>query len=360
MSDDQDDSQKTEDPTDQRLRDAIKKGDVAKSQEVTALAVLLAATGVLLAASGMIAQGLSARLVMFFERPHTIPLDPGGAADLFVTLCWTLLMALAIPFAAFVFAGIAGNVIQHAPVFTAEKMKPELKKISPIGGFKRMFGPQGWVNLLKGVAKIVVIGAVIGMVVWPDRGLLLVLMQEEPARLMEGLKDHTVWVFGASCAVLVVIAAADMAWQNHSRMKRLRMTRQQVKDEHKQQEGDPHVKGKLRQIRMERGRKRMMAAVPDATVVLANPTHYAVALKYESDTMQAPLCVAKGVDAVAFRIRRIAEEHNVPVVENPPLARVLHATVEIDEPVPPEHYKAVAQVIGYVWRLKGRLGAGAR
>jgi flagellar biosynthetic protein FlhB len=141
-------------------------------------------------------------------------------------------------------------------------------------------------------------------------------------------------------------------------MKRNRMSKQEIKEEYRQNEGDPHIKAKIRQLRQERSRKRMMARVPEATVILMNPTHYAVALQYESGKMAAPLCIAKGVDAIALKIRAVAEDNDVPVVENPPLARALHASVEIDEPVPPEHYKAVAQVIGYVMRLQGKIKPG--
>jgi flagellar biosynthetic protein FlhB len=159
---------------------------------------------------------------------------------------------------------------------------------------------------------------------------------------------------------MTVVAALDYLFERAQWMKKQRMSIQEVKDEYKQMEGDPTVKAKLRQIRAERGRKRMMAAVPSATVIITNPTHYAVALKYEQG-MGAPLVVAKGVDAVAFKIREIGQEHDIPVVENPPLARALHATVQIDEEITPEHYKAVAEVIGYVMRLKAKItGGGGR
>jgi flagellar biosynthetic protein FlhB len=159
----------------------------------------------------------------------------------------------------------------------------------------------------------------------------------------------------ASLSALGVIAGLDYFWQRIRFMSRNRMSKQEIKEEYRQNEGDPVIKAKVRQIRQERARKRMMAAVPDATVVITNPTHFAVALKYESGKMQAPVCVAKGIDALALRIRAVAEENDVPVIENPPLARALHASVEIDEAVPPEHYKAVAQVIGYVMRLNGAM-----
>jgi flagellar biosynthesis protein FlhB len=164
-------------------------------------------------------------------------------------------------------------------------------------------------------------------------------------------------MFAGVIAVMTVVAALDYLFERMQWMKKQRMSVQEVKDEYKQMEGDPTVKAKLRQIRVERGRKRMMAAVPTATVIITNPTHYAVALKYEQG-MGAPVVVAKGVDSVAFRIREIGEENNVPIVENPPLARALHATVEIEQEVKPEHYKAVAEVIGYVMRLKAKMTGG--
>jgi len=163
----------------------------------------------------------------------------------------------------------------------------------------------------------------------------------------------------AALSALAVIAGLDYFWQRMRFLSRNRMSKQEIKEEYRQNEGDPAIKAKVRQIRQERAKKRMMAAVPEATVVIMNPTHYAVALKYESGKTEAPICVAKGIDALALRIRAVAEENDVPVVENPPLARALHAAVEIDDPVPAEHFKAVAQVIGYVMRLQGKLPARA-
>ncbi|MGF1455656.1 MAG: flagellar biosynthesis protein FlhB [Alphaproteobacteria bacterium] len=356
MAGDQDDASKTEEPSAKRLEEAFKKGDVAKSQEVTTVALLIAATAVTLAASGLVASSLSEGLFPFVQAPHAISLAPEDLTRLWQRLSGLLLWTLAVPFVVLIFAGVVGNLIQHPPLMTTEKMKPDLKKISPLGGLKRMFGPQGWVNLLKGVVKILVVAAVVGAVLWPESALIHVLMTQEPGQILILLRTLGVKVLAASAAVVLLIAIADLAYQKHTRHQRLRMTKQEVKDEFKQAEGDPHVKGKLRQLRAERGKQRMMAAVPEATVVLTNPTHYAVALKYESDTMAAPICVAKGIDAIALKIRSIAEENGVAVVENPPLARALHATVDIDEPVPPEHYKAVAQVIGFVWRTRAKAG----
>ena len=160
-------------------------------------------------------------------------------------------------------------------------------------------------------------------------------------------------------SILSIVAAADFAWQKHTWWEKQRMTVKEVRDEHKQMEGDPQVKAKLRQVRLERGRQRMMQNVPRAAVVITNPTHYSIALEYEQG-MDAPICVAKGLDDVAFKIREIAEENNIPIVENPPLARALHASVDIDGTIPTEHYKAVAEVIGFVMRLRGRAGSAQR
>jgi flagellar biosynthetic protein FlhB len=192
---------------------------------------------------------------------------------------------------------------------------------------------------------------------WPERGTLGALLGAEPQQIAGAIVHMLMKLLTATLAVLAVIAVLDYVLQRYRFLQRNRMSKQEIKEEYRQTEGDPAVKAKVKQIRQERSRRRMMAAVPEATVVIMNPTHFAVALKYESGKMAAPVCVAKGVDALALKIRAVAEEHEVPVVENPPLARALYATVEIDEPVPAEHYKAVAQVIGYVMKLTGKMRA---
>jgi len=207
--------------------------------------------------------------------------------------------------------------------------------------------------LLKGLIKIAIVGMAIWTQLWPERGMLESILTQSPGAVVGDMSHLLFKVLIASLSALLVIAGLDYFMQRLRFMRRNRMSKQEIKEEYRQNEGDPAIKAKVRQIRQERSRKRMMAAVPEATVVIMNPTHFAVALKYESGKMAAPVCVAKGVDALALRIRAVAEEHDVPVIENPPLARALHASIEIDEAVPPEHYKAVAQIIGYVMRLSG-------
>ena len=356
MASDQDQSQKTEQPTEKKLQDAHKRGEVAKSQEVSTWFVLAAGTlwvGVL---SGPMMVNLSEVLSEFLSQPHAIAVEKEGLIDVFSTLGSQILFIMGLPLLLFVIAAVGGNLVQHRPVFTAERMKPKASKISPMQGFKRIFGMAALVNFAKGLAKMTCIAAVAFLVIWPQHENLAGVVMRDLSLFFPFMQTLSLQMLGAVLVVLAVIAGLDFAYQKYDFMKRQRMTKQEIKDEHKQTEGDPHVKAKLRQIRMDRGRQRMMAAVPEATVVITNPTHFAVALKYDSDDMAAPQCVAKGMDAIALRIRQVAEDHDVPVVENPPLARALFGTVEVDDLIPPEHYQAVAEVIGYVMRLSGQMG----
>ena len=196
------------------------------------------------------------------------------------------------------------------------------------------------------------VGAIMSVILWPKRNQLDGLVTMDPAVVLLLTRALSLDVLGAVVALLAIIAAADYLFQYRQWYNRLKMSLQELKDEFKQTDGDPHIKAKIRQLRLERSKKRMMAAVPQASVIITNPTHYAVALQYDRG-MAAPVCLAKGLDNIALKIREVAAEHNIPIVENPPLARALHATVEMDEEIPPEHYKAVAEVIGYVMRLRG-------
>jgi flagellar biosynthetic protein FlhB len=252
-------------------------------------------------------------------------------------------------------AGLAGNLLQHRPVLTFDRIKPALSKISLTSGLKRIFGLDGFANLFKGMLKIAIVGAAVWTQLWPERGALEAVLEQSPAGIAGDMTHLLFKVLIAALSAMAVIAGTDYLLQHFQFLKRNRMSKQEIKEEFRQTEGDPMIKARVRQIRQERAKKRMIAAVPEATVVITNPTHFAVALKYETGKMVAPICVAKGVDALALRIREAAKEHNVPVVENPPLARALHAAVEVDEAIPAEHYKAVAQVIGYVLRLTGKI-----
>ena len=355
MADEKDDSQKTEEPTQRRLDDAREQGDVVRSTEVSSFMLLGGATLVIALFSKSLAEGFAKSFTVFLEEPDRLSADPGAMQALFGGVLWHLAPILAPVFGLMVVAALSGHLIQHRPTFSPAKLKPSFSKLSPLGGFKRMFGMDGWSNLVKGLLKIGVVGMAVWTQLWPMRSQIESVLNEAPADVMAGMIHIVVRIMLAALAALAVIAGLDYFLQRFRFLQRNRMSRQEIKEEFRQSEGDPAVKAKVKQIRAERSRKRMMAAVPEATVIITNPTHFAVALKYESGKMAAPVCVAKGADALALRIREVGQENNVPIVENPPLARALYATVEVDEAIPAEHYKAVAQVIGYVMRLSGQL-----
>ena len=354
MAEEQDNSQKTEDPTQKRLEEARKKGDVAKSQDVPIWFVLLAIAGIMSAAVPLSTM-IAAPLVKLLDHPHAFHLADGGAQKLMYSLLMALFVPLTVIFSVISVAAALGHFIQHRPLWTMEKVKPDLSKLSPGKGLGRMFGAQGWVNLLKSAMKMAAIGAAMVYAVAPE----MTAITESGALEAGGLLAMTQSIAGrlllAAVVVVGLIAAIDFLWQRWSFMQRMKMSRRDVREETKQSEGDPHIKAKLRQIRMERSRKRMLANVAKATVVINNPTHYSVALRYLPETDAAPMCMAKGVDEVALRIREKAKEHNIPMVENVALARALFASAEIDQPVPREHFEAVAKVIGFVMNTaKGR------
>jgi flagellar biosynthetic protein FlhB len=266
-----------------------------------------------------------------------------------------VLAAVAIPIVLLMLAAVAGSIIQHRFVWSTESLKPKLSKLSPAAGLKRMFSVQALANFAKGLIKLVLIGAVMAAMLWPQRSRLEAVVQTDVLATLMLTRSLALQVLAVVIAILFFVAAADYLFQYRQWYERQKMSVRELKEEFKQTEGDPMIKGKIRQLRQSRMRKRMIAAVPKASVVITNPTHYAIALRYESG-MNAPLCVAKGVDALALKIREVAGEHAIPVVENPPLARALHATVEIDQAIPPEHYKAVAEIIGYVMKLSRAVG----
>ncbi|NWH08222.1 MAG: flagellar biosynthesis protein FlhB [Alphaproteobacteria bacterium] len=360
MAEEQDDSQKTEDPTSKRLQEAQERGDVPKSHDLVTWLVLATATGLMSLYFSDASRAFAGKLSLFLAQAHAYSIDMGSALALMREAGYALFVFLAFPLAAIVVAAMGGNLLQHPPVLSADRIAPKLDKLSPMQGAKRLFGRDALVNFARGLLKMAVVASAAFLVLWPLAPQLEAVIRLDLAALMPYVLGVMLQMMGAILAALFLIAVLDYAYQRWSHFEKLRMSKQEVRDEYKQNEGDPHVRAKIRQIRQERARKRMMAAVPQATAVVVNPTHYAVALSYESGKMRAPVCVAKGVDLVALRIRTIAEENNVPIVENPPLARTLYASVEIDEEIPQEHYKAVAQVIGYVMRLKGKVKSGRR
>jgi flagellar biosynthetic protein FlhB len=359
VAEQQEAASKTEEPTQRKLDDARNKGDVAKTMDLPAFLALAGSAGVLILAGGGLSRGLAEALLPFFTQAHAFRLEDGGGA-----LVARLAMLAAAPillcvFLAAGFAGAAGNLVQHGFLWTGAKLKPEWSKVSPLAGFKRIFGVDGLVQFFKSLFKLLIIGAVAWAVVKPHTREFETLAALDPAAMLPLSRDLLVGLFGGVLTALAVGAALDWIWQRHRFMQRMRMTREEVKDDYKQSEGDPHVKARLKQIRAERSKRRMMQNLPKATLVVTNPTHYAVALRYEAGETAAPVCVAKGMDKLALRIREVAAEHGVPIIEDPPLARALHKQVDVDEVIPREHFEAVAKIIGFVMN-RGRTPPPAR
>jgi flagellar biosynthetic protein FlhB len=348
-----DDSQKTEDPTGRKLQEARDQGQVAKSPEVNNLLMILALTLAVVVFGGGMARDIVNMSLPFIETPDMVPTDIGHLTTMGWKLLGMILLAGAAPLVIALFAAFGAGYLQFGLILSGESLMPSLEKISPLAGLKRIFSMRSFSDFLKGLLKIVVVGAIVYVVVTPSVGDLHKLIGMEVIQLLGVIADLLKHLLFTVFAAMVVIALADVLYQRYEHIKGLRMSRQEIKDEMRESEGDPMIKGRLRQLRMERARKRMMAEVPKADVVVTNPTHYAVALKYDAQ-MASPKVVAKGVDQVAQKIREIAKEHDVPVVENPPLARGLYAAVDIDQEITPEFYKAVAEVIGYIYRMKRR------
>jgi len=346
---------KTEDPSQKKLEDAHKKGDVAKSQEVTTWFMLLGSALVFAAMAPATSGLLSNELKLLIANADQYRIGSGAFDSFFWGLAQAVLVTAMLPLSVLAAFAVGANLVQHRLVFSLDPITPRWSKVSPLAGFKRLFSSEALVNFLKGLVKITVVGAVVVAIVWPERDQLDTMMTADPAVILGMFLDIGIRIFIATIAIITVIAGADFLYQRQKWWKKQMMTVQETREEYKQQEGDPQVKGRIRQLRQERARKRMMAAVPDATVVITNPTHFAVALRYDKQ-MRAPICVAKGMDAVALRIRKLAEDSDVPVIENPPLARALFRSVEIDQPIPTEHFEAVAQVIGFVMQLGRKSG----
>ena len=295
-----------------------------------------------------VAGDIRRQLTGFISSPHAIRVESEMLPILLVDTMFGVGKALALTIGLFVVAAIASSLVQNGLLFAPERIKPTLSKISPVAGAKRLFSLRSVTELAKGVVKLLIVGGIAVAIIWPILSMLAIAPLSPISAGLDLLYVTVVKVLLGVVAALSIMALADVAYGRHEHIKKLKMTKEEVKDEHRQTEGDPHVKARLRAIRNERARQRMMQAVPNADVVITNPTHYAIALDYEAGSMAAPRVVAKGVDLLAQRIREVAADHDVPLVENPPLARALYDGVEMGHEIKPEHYKAVAEIIAFV------------
>lgn len=346
MSDNEDKESKTEEATEHRLRTAIEKGNIPHSREVAAFGPLLASLVVLI----ILANGPTLLLVNFLagfiERPGEWSLSTRGDATnlllaTFIEAGRVLLPAVTI----LAVLGVIGSIVQNRPRIVFDRIKPQLSRVSIAAGWKRVFGIRGLVEFGKGVFKLVIIASVSVSYLNSESGGLLASMLEEPIGLPHRLFGSCLGIFGVFAATSLALVAADWLWVRFTWKRDLRMTRQELKDEMKQMDGDPIVKARLRSLVMDRARRRMISAVRRATLVIANPTHFAVALRYVRSEGGAPVVIAKGKDLIALRIREIAVQSGIPVVEDKPLARSLYDSVDVDGVIPPEFYRAVAKII---------------
>lgn len=355
MSESDDKDSKTEEPTGKRSSEALSKGQVPNSTEVNHAVSLTITCVIVLALSGGIMLEVKKDMLFYLEQPHTVNFEGKELIGLFMATALSMLGVLAWPFILFVVGAILGARAQHPFVFSTESIGFNFAKLSPIKGLSNLVSPNNIREFGKSMLKMLILVPTIGLVLMNDVDKLPSLVSGDITLLLNILYDMLVKVFLVLLPVVILIAAADYYFKWSENHDNLKMTKQEVKDEYKQTEGSPEVKAKLRQIRFEKFRQRIAQAVPRADVVITNPTHYAIALEYDPDGMGAPKVTAKGADHIAARIRELAEQYDVPLVANPPLARTLYSSVDIDQEIQPEHYEAVAKVISYVLQLPGRI-----
>ncbi|MDG4576969.1 MAG: flagellar biosynthesis protein FlhB [Defluviicoccus sp.] len=346
------DESKTEEPTARRLQQGRERGQVAVSQDIKTWGGLVGTALALAFLVPPMGREATALLLPFIDHPEAFRLESALLPWALIDLVLAVGRLVAPILGLMLLVGIGLGVAQVGLLWAPDKVAPKASRLSPLAGIKRILSLSGVAEFAKGLVKIGIVVFVFLSVTLPLLPHIDALAAIAPAAALARLHDFAVRFAGATAAVIAVLAVVDYLFQRLMFLKQMRMTRQEIRDEHRDSEGDPHIKARIRQLRTQRARQRMMAAVPQADVVITNPTHYAVALKYDMEKMAAPKLVAKGTDLVARRIRELAEAHDVPIVENPPLARALHGSVEIDGEVPPSHYEAVARVIGYVMRLK--------
>lgn len=345
----EDDDGKTFEPTEKKLREAAERGDLPVSRE----AALLGGLGATLAVCSLTLRDGAARLAdtlaHIVEDPARWRLNNGAdAGDLLGVLLGAAASFVVPIFTIFLVAGLAVSFAQNAPSVVLDRIAPKLSKVSPAAGLARLLGKAGAVEFAKSVVKLVIMGSVAALVLMAERDTVADTIFVSPALVPDRVLGLLMKLLSGITAAFVLVGIADIAWTRVKWRKRMMMTRQEVKDEHKQSEGDPAVKARRRSLALDRRRRRMMADVPRATLVIANPTHFSIALRYKREEGGAPVVVAKGQDILALKIREIAGQHGIAVIENKPLARSMYDLVEVGELIPPEFYKAVAEVIHYV------------
>jgi len=350
MAERDDKESRTEEPTEKKIADAVEKGNVPRSREMAVFASLL---GILVAASFLIGTGsvhLAGTMSVLMDNPGGFVLAGGPDAN---QLLWAVMGQLTLFLAPVVvmlmLAGLAAAFFQHAPTLAVEQITPKWSRVSPAAGWERVFGAPGVMEFAKSLFKFGVIGAVAAMMLSGEQSAVSGALFITPSAVPGLILALVVKLVSAVAVAIALMVAGDLLWTRFRWRSELRMTRQELKDELKESEGDPLLKSKRRSLARDRARRRMIASVPKATVVIANPTHYAIALQYDRAKGGAPLVVAKGADLIALKIREIASRHAVPIVEDKPLARALYDAVEVGQWIPPEFYRAVAKILHHIY-----------
>lgn len=352
MPENRDDQERTERATPRKREEARKKGQVARSREVVSAAVLTGCVICFYFQSSGALERMMNLMRSAFRRSVSVTLSTDTVPALFGQTVLEMLILLAPLFLTVVLAGLAANAFQVGFQVSAESMTPDLSKINPLEGFKRLFSLQSVMELVKSVMKLAIVGFVAFLAVRSELPHLLPLMDQSVPAIVRFLGRVSFRILGTTCVILAVLAVLDYAYQRWEHERGLRMSRQEIKDEAKETEGDPLIRSRIRRIQQEMARRRMMAAVPKADVVITNPTHLAVALRYDPENMAAPTVVAKGKGFLAATIREVAERHGVPVIENKPVAQVLYKMVEVSGSIPENLYRAVAEILAFVYRLR--------
>ncbi len=343
--------ERTEQATPKRREEARKKGQVAKSREIPSVAVLGAVLLLLYFHGAEMTEQIMDIMVRAFRLPGTLLIDQGNFQRIVTYFAWRTLSVLILVFIIVFVAGVLANILQVGFMISTESIAPKASKLDPIKGFQRLFSIQALVEFVKSIGKLGIVGVVSCIVVNRELHGIFPLAGESAGGIFLYIAGVSFRIIAATTLVLVLLAILDYAYQRWEHEKNLKMSRQEVKDEFKQTEGDPLVKSRIRRLQRDFARRRMMAAVPKADVVITNPDHLAVALRYDS-TMAAPVVVAKGAGFIALKIKEIAGKHQVPVIENKPVAQLLYKSVPVDGQIPETLYRAVAEILAYVYSLK--------
>ncbi len=348
----QDGQEKTEQPTAKRLEDARKKGQIARSRELNTMAITLIGGIVLVSMSGYLGKGLWDLMANNFTIPRQDMYDTTAMVSRLALAIQDALFMLLPFFLAVVVLAVASSVALGGYTFSGESLAPNFSKLNPISGLKRVFSLRGLVELLKALAKFLLVGSATGLVLWSSLGGFMSLSQMELNRAVSEMSSLIGGSFILIASTLILIAMIDAPFQLWQHKRQLKMTRQEVREEMKDTEGRPEVRGRIRNLQRELAQRRMMEEVPKADVIVTNPTHYAIALRYDQDSMLAPEVVAKGCGEVAANIRRVGLEHQVPMIEAPMLARAIYFNTELGDVIPAGLYLAVAKVLAYVFQLR--------